>query len=427
MFISDVPVALQESSPAATSACRCRLCGSTLSETFANLGMSPLANSFIDPRRADRMEPFYPLHAFVCSRCWLVQLGEFESPQAIFGDYLYFSSFSDSWLRHAEAYAAHMIGRLGLDGGATVVEIASNDGYLLQYFQRAGVQVLGVDPAANVARVAVDKGIPTEVAFFGAETASRLRARGVSPRLMTANNVLAHVPDMHDFLEGFRVLLAPDGVVTFEFPHLLRLMQENQFDTIYHEHFSYLSLLAVERALGEHGLTVFDIQELPTHGGSLRVFARHAEAAAPAVTPAVEAMRRLELEFGLRDIRTYRAFASRTVAIKCDLLEFLVNARRQNRSVAAYGAPAKGNTLLNYCGVGPELISFTVDRSPHKQGLLLPGTRIPILSPEAITERKPDILLILPWNLCDEIVQQMGVIRDWGGEFAVPIPTIRTL
>ena len=404
------------------SACRC--CGARLTETFADLGMTPLANSYVDPTRSAEMEPFYPLHALVCSDCHLVQLAEFESPQAIFSNYLYFSSFSDAWLRHAADYAARMVERFGLGPDTPVMEVASNDGYLLQHFAKRGVPVLGIDPAANVAQAAIARGIPTDIAFFGARTAFRLRETHPAPVLMAANNVLAHVPDLHDFVEGFRILLAPGGVVTFEFPHLLRLMEQNQFDTIYHEHFSYLSLFVVERIFGQHGLLVFDVEELPTHGGSLRVFVRHAEDAAKAEAPAVERLRAAERDAGLDGIDAYRRFAARPVETKNALLEFLIGARRAGRKVVGYGAPAKGNTLLNYCGVGKELLPFTVDRNTHKQGLLLPGTRIPIRAPEAILEEKPDYVLILPWNFRDEVASQMSCIREWGGRFVVPIPTV---
>jgi len=402
----------------------CRCCGLPLRETFADLGMTPMANAFVQPEMADRMEPFYPLHAYVCEGCRLVQLAAFESPQEIFGDYLYFSSFSDSWLKHAENYANRMIERFGLGANSLVVEVASNDGYLLQYFKNRGVPVLGIDPAANVVTAAIARGISTEVAFFGIETAQRLHARGISPDLMAANNVLAHVPDLHDFVEGFRILLAPGGVATFEFPHLLRLMQENQFDTIYHEHFSYLSFAVVRALFAQHGLTLFDVEELPTHGGSLRIYARHTANDSLAVTPAVAALLQAESDAGLNDLGTYRQFAEGVIACKIALLEFLINARREGKKVAAYGAPAKGNTLLNYCGVGPELVAFTVDRSPHKQGLLLPGTRIPIHDPSAIREHKPDYLLVLPWNLREEISSQMADIREWGGQFVVAIPRL---
>jgi SAM-dependent methyltransferase len=410
---------------AANRAPACRCCGAPLTETFADLGMTPLANSYVPSDRASAMEPFYPLHALVCSDCRLVQLAEFETPQAIFGDYLYFSSVSASWLRHAERHAEAMIARLGLDHTTEVVEVASNDGYLLQFFARRGIPVLGVDPAANVAEVAVARGIPTEVAFFGATTARRLRAAGHAPALMCANNVMAHVPDLHDFVEGFRILLAPGGVLTVEFPHLLRLMQQSQFDTIYHEHFSYFSLITAEMVLAQHGLVVFDVEELPTHGGSLRIHVRHVEDAGKPVSAAVDALRRREELAGLNGPEAYSAFAAQVVETKCALLDFLVGCRRAGQRVVGYGAPAKGNTLLNYCGVGPELLPFTVDASPHKQGLLLPGTRIPIRPPGAILEEKPDFVLILPWNLREEISREMAAIRDWGGRFVVPIPTVQ--
>ena len=402
----------------------CRCCGAALDETFADLGMTPLANSFIEPERAAAMEPFYPLHALVCSGCHLVQLAEFESPKAIFSDYLYFSSFSEAWLNHAAAYAERMARTLGLGPRTPVVEVASNDGYLLQYFAQRGIPVLGVDPAANVALTAIARGVPTEVAFFGAETARRLRAAHPAPALMVANNVLAHVPDLHDFVEGFRILLAPGGVATFEFPHLLRLMEKNEFDTIYHEHFSYISLLVAERLMGGHGLAVFDVEELPTHGGSLRLHVRHADDASKPVTLAVGRVRAAERAAGLEGMEAYRRFAGRAVETKCALLDFLIGAHRAGKKVVGYGAPAKGNTLLNYCGIGRELLPFTVDRSTHKQGLLLPGTRIPIRPPEAIREERPDFVLILPWNLRDEIAAQMAFIRDWGGRFVVPIPGV---
>jgi hypothetical protein len=403
---------------------RCRICDTLLGETFADLGMTPLANSFIRPGEADLAEPFYPLHALVCPECHLVQLAAFAAPAEIFSTYLYFSSFSDSWLRHAEAYARRTIERFRLGPQTEVVEIASNDGYLLQYFKRAGVPVLGVDPAANVAAAAIERGIPTEVAFFGAATASRLRASGHAPMLMAANNVLAHVPDLHDFVEGFRILLAASGVATFEFPHLLRLVQENQFDTIYHEHFSYLSLAVVERLFAGHGLVVFDVEELPTHGGSLRIYARHAANAQPAPTAAVAALRAAERAAALDNMETYHHFADRVVDTKCALLEFLIGARRRGEHVVGYGAPAKGNTLLNYCGIGTELLRFTVDRNPHKQGLLLPGSRIPIRDPEAILQSQPEYVLILPWNLREEIAAQLAAMRGWGGRFVVPIPDV---
>ena len=389
--------------------------------------MTPLANSFIPPDQAAQMEPFYPLHALVCSGCRLVQLAEFAAPQAIFSHYAYFSSVSESWLRHAKAYAEAMTARFGLGPQTPVVEVASNDGYLLQFFARRGIPVLGVDPAANVAQSAIARGVPTEVAFFGAATAQRLRAEHPAPLLMAANNVLAHVPELHDFVEGFRILLAPGGVATFEFPHLLRLVEHVEFDTIYHEHFSYLSLLVADMVFGRHGLVVFDVEELPTHGGSLRLFVRHAEDTSKPVTLAVERVRAAERTAGLDGPEAYRRFGERVVEAKCALLDFLISAKREGRRVAGYGAPAKGNTLLNYCGIGPELLPFTVDRSPHKQGLLLPGTRIPVRPPEAILEEKPDYVLMLPWNLKDEVAAQMAAIRNWGGRFVLPLPRVQVL
>jgi SAM-dependent methyltransferase len=405
----------------------CRFCGNRLTENFADLGMSPLSNSFIAPENAQRMEPFYPLHAFVCDKCHLVQLDEFESPEHIFEDYLYFSSFSEGWLRHAAAYADHMIARYALNTDSQIVEIASNDGYLLQYFVKRGVRALGVEPAANVADVAIAKGIPTEVAFFGAGTANRLKAAGVAPDVIAANNVMAHVPDLNDFVRGFKILLKPDGVLTVEFPHLLQLIAQNQYDTIYHEHFSYFSLLVVERIMTHHGLRLFDVQELPTHGGSLRVFACHSESARHSTLPSVAAIIGREREAGLESLDVYRRFGKQVVASKCDILEFCLRVRREGKRLAAYGAPAKGTTLLNYCGIGPELIEFTVDRSPHKQGRLVPGVRIPIHAPERILLTRPDYVLILPWNLKEEVMEQMAAVREWAGRFAVPIPQVELL
>ena len=383
-----------------------------------------MANAFIPPDRAGAMEPFYPLHLRVCGACHLVQLPAMRTPEAMFGHYLYFSSYSQSWLQHAESYVAAAAERFRLGAGSCVVEVASNDGYLLQYFARRGVGVLGIDPAANVAAAAVAKGVPTTVAFFGVETAWRLRDAGVRPDLMVANNVLAHVPDLDDFVAGFAILLPVHGVLTVEFPHLLRLVQEVQFDTIYHEHLSYLSLQAAQRMFARHGLRVFDVEHLPTHGGSLRVFACPA-GASRAASPAVTAT--LALEAGLEEPSTYRAFARQVVDAKASLLGFLLGARQAGKRVVGYGAPAKGNTLLNYCGVGPELIAFTVDRNPHKQGMLLPGSRIPVLPPEALIEARPDYVMILPWNIAEEVMSGMGIIREWGGQFVVPIPLTRIL
>jgi SAM-dependent methyltransferase len=404
----------------------CRFCGAPLHETFADLGVTPLSNAFISPDEADRWEPRFPLQAFVCGICRLVQLEQSATPQDIFGHYIYFSSYSESWLQHAEIYAGAMTGRFGLTGASLVVEVASNDGYLLQFFQRRGIRVLGIEPAANVAVVAIGKGVPTEIAFFDSEAAARMRETGVAPDLITANNVLAHVPDINDFVRGFAILLNPDGVATFEFPHLLRLMQETQFDTIYHEHFSYFSLHVVQRIFARHRLRVFDVEELSTHGGSLRVFACH-EAADRRQTAAVARVLADEVAGGLEADVAYRQFGRQVVAAKTALLKFLTDARARGKRVVGYGAPAKGNTLLNFCGIGPDLVAFTVDRNPHKQGMRLPGSRIPVRPPEAILAEKPDYVLILPWNLCDEITAQMAAVRTWGGQFVVPIPTTRVV
>ena len=400
----------------------CRFCDAALTHSFCDLGMSPLSNSFVSAENLNAMEPFYPLHAFVCESCFLVQLDEFESPEEIFSDYAYFSSYSDSWLEHSKRYTELMIERLGLNTESSIIEIASNDGYLLQYFANRGIPVLGVEPAANVAAVAIDKGIATHVGFFGVDTATELRdARGQAD-LLLGNNVLAHVPDINDFVAGLAILLKTDGVITMEFPHLLKLIEFNQFDTIYHEHFSYLSLLSVERIFEAHGLQVFDVDELSTHGGSLRIYARHDDA--QSVTTKIDALRKAEKKAGLDRISTYAAFGDKVEATKRNLLKFLIDAKAEGKRIVAYGAPAKGNTLLNYCGVRRDFIDFTVDRSPAKQNRYLPGTHIPILAPEKIDESRPDYVLILPWNIKEEIVGKMRHIRDWGGKFVVPIPTV---
>jgi len=406
----------------------CRFCGAALQHSFCDLGVSPLSNAFVRPEHLDRPEPFYPLHAYVCDQCWLVQLPEHQTPTHIFADdYAYFSSYSESWLAHARAYTDSMIARFGYDARSQVVEVASNDGYLLQYFQARGVPVLGIEPAANCARVAQQKGIPTQVEFFGVDTAHKLVAQGTRSDLLLGNNVLAHVPDINDFVAGLAALLQPDGVVTMEFPHLLELIRHNQFDTIYHEHYSYLSLLTVEQVFARHGLTVFDVQQLTTHGGSLRIFARHAADASKPVCAAVAAVRVQEKDAGLDTLAPYAAFGARVTETRLQLLEFLIAAKRAGKRVWGYGAPAKGNTLLNYCGVRTDLLQATVDRSPHKQGQFLPGTRIPVHAPERLVQERPDYLLILPWNLKDEITAQMAHIRDWGGRFVVPIPDVQVL
>ena len=395
--------------------------------TFADLGMSPISNDYVSPEKAQAMEPFYPLHAYVCESCFLVQLIDFEKAENMFSDdYAYFSSYSESWLRHAQAYAQKMIAQETLGPHSMVVEIASNDGYLLQYFRQAGVPVLGVEPTANTARVAfAERGIPSEIAFFGAETAQRLVAQGVRADLIAANNVMAHVPDINDFVSGYPILLKPGGLANVEFPHLLSQIENQQFDTIYHEHFSYLSFTVTQRIFAAHGMRVYDKEELTTHGGSLRLYICHADDAKRPDTPAVAEMLQREVQAGLGDLETYRRFSEAVVSTKCDLLEFLVTARREGKSVVGYGAPAKGNTLLNYCGVKTDMMEFTVDRSPHKVGKLLPGVRIPIRAPEAILERRPDFVLILPWNLKEEVMAQMSAIREWGGKFVIPIPSIQ--
>lgn len=405
----------------------CRFCANPLTLSFADLGMSPPSNAYLKPAQLGRMEKFYPLHAWVCESCLLVQLEEFETPEQIFSDYAYFSSYSESWLAHAREYTAMMIKRFALGAKSRVIEIASNDGYLLQYFVAAGVQVLGVEPAANVARVAEQKGVPTLVKFFGTETAKNLAAQGKQANVLLGNNVLAHVPDLNDFVAGMKILLAPNGVITMEFPHLLRLMQENQFDTIYHEHFSYFSFLTVREVFAKHGITLFDVEELPTHGGSLRIFGRHTEDVGQAVLPAVDGLLARERAAGLDNIDTYRAFEEQVKETKRRLLEFLIAAKRSGKTVVGYGAPAKGNTLLNYCGIRSDFIDYTVDLSPHKQGHFLPGVHIPIYEPGRIRETRPDYVLILPWNLKDEVMKQMADVRSWGGKFVVPIPEVKVL
>jgi SAM-dependent methyltransferase len=389
--------------------------------------MSPLSNAFLRAEQLNEMEPFFPLHARVCSRCFLVQVQQFVLPETIFSDYAYFSSFSESWLRHASGYADAASTRFALDARSLVVEIASNDGYLLQYFQRKGIPVLGVEPAKNVAKAAVRKGIPTVTKFFGQKTAAELKAEGKQADLIVANNVLAHVPDLVDFVRGLELLLKPAGTITVEFPHLLRLMEGNQFDTIYHEHFSYFSFGTAEEIFRKHGLEIFDVEELPTHGGSLRLYARHAGAAPQPVSTRVSSFREQEISAGLRDLAAYASFGEKVRETKRALLEFLVRAKRAGKSVAAYGAAAKGNTLLNYCGIRTDFLDYAVDLSPHKQNLYLPGTHIPVHSPEKLRETRPDYVLILPWNIRDEILHQHAYVRDWGGRFVVPIPTVEVI
>ncbi len=404
---------------------RCRFCGTKLENTFVDLGMSPLCENYLASEHLNQMEPFYPLHVLVCGNCFLVQLEAYVTPEHIFSDYAYFSSYSDSWLAHAKRYTDLMVERFGIGAKSFVVELASNDGYLLQYFVENKVPVLGIEPAANVADVAIRKGVPTIVKFFGRETARELVASGKQADLLLGNNVLAQVPDLNDFVAGMKILLKPDGLITMEFPHLQRLMEENQFDTIYHEHFSYFSFLTAEKIFAAHGLTLFDVEELPTHGGSLRIYARHAEDSSKPIVTTVTELRKREQSAGYTRLETYSRFAEQVKETKRKLLEFLIQAKRGGKKIAGYGAPGKGNTLLNYCAIRTDFLDYTVDRNPYKHGRFLPGTHVPIYPPDRIRETKPDFLLILPWNLKDEIIKQNGFIREWGGKFVVPIPEVQ--
>ena len=399
----------------------CRICGDGVDHTFVDLGVSPLCQSLVLPEQIDAMEPFYPLHALVCGRCFLVQLGEYVSPENIFGEYAYFSSFSTSWLAHAKAYCEMIQKRLGLGNDSLAVELASNDGYLLQHFEALGVPSLGIEPAANVAEAAKEKGVDTVVDFFGARLAKELADEGKRADLIIGNNVMAQVPDLNDFVSGMPILLKPEGVITLEFPHLERLMAENQFDTIYHEHFSYFSLITIDFLAEHHGLRVIDVEELPTHGGSLRVYLAHVGSGHPTAARVGELLAR-ERKLGLDDLETYTSFTRQVERTKRRLLAFLIEAKDAGKTICGYGAPGKGNTLLNYCGIGTDFLDFTVDRNPYKQRGLTPGMRIPIKPVEAIDAAKPDYILILPWNLKDEIIQQMRHVADWGGKFIIPIP-----
>ena len=405
----------------------CRFCGTSLVQSFADLGMSPLSNAYLKPEQLQQMERFYPLHAWVCGSCFLVQLEQFETPENIFSDYAYFSSYSDSWLKHAADYTDAMVRRFGLNSNSHVVEIASNDGYLLQYFVKQGIPVLGIEPAANVAVVAETKGVPTLVKFFGTKTALELSASGKQADLLLGNNVLAHVPDLNDFVRGMANLIKSKGVITMEFPHLLRLMNHNQFDTIYHEHFSYFSFLTVEKVFAAHGITLFDVEQISTHGGSLRIFGKHTSDESKSISSRVVDLRMEELNAGLDSAKTYAAFSEQLVTIKRELLRFLIDAKEQGKKVVGYGAPAKGNTLLNFCGIRTDFVDYTVDRSPHKQGTFLPGVHIPVYDTEKITLTRPDYVLILPWNLKEEIMIQMAHIRGWGGKFVLPIPKLEVI
>lgn len=401
----------------------CRFCHTPLTHSFVDLGMSPLSNAYIKAENLNDEELFYPLHAYVCSQCLLVQIAAFSAPEHIFKDYAYFSSFSSSWLAHAKDFVTQIIPKLELNAQSQVVEIASNDGYLLQYFPE-DFQRLGIEPADNVAEVARQKGIPTRSVFFGTQTAQSLREEGIHADLIVANNVLAHVPDLNDFVAGLALLIAPQGTISIEVPHLLHLYTQNQFDTIYHEHYSYFSLLALQRIFAAHQLSIYDVETLPTHGGSLRLLVTPTANRNLTERSSVAETLKQEHDAGLDQLQTYLDFAARVKALKLETWQFFIELQRQNKRIAAYGAPAKGNTFLNYCGIGPELLPFCVDKSPHKQGLYLPGSHIPILAPEEIDAYQPDYILILPWNLQAEISEQLAPCRTWGAQFVTAIPTL---
>lgn len=405
----------------------CHFCGQNLERIFLDLGMSPLANSYLTRAQLCRMEQFYPLRVYVCESCLLVQAEVVESPKSIFNNYAYFSSYSDSWVQHAKAYAEMAIERFRLNQNSMVIEIASNDGYLLQHFAHHEIPVLGIEPASNVAEAALKRAIPTMVTFFNETTAQNLIAQNITADLLLGNNVLAHVPELNSFVRAMKIILKTRGVITLEFPHVARLIQENQFDTIYHEHFSYFSFSVVEQIFASHGLILFDVDELPTHGGSLRIYARHAEDLSKPVGESVVKLRAWEKNAGFCTLQGYLSFADKVGEIKHRILDLLIGLKRELKTVVGYGAPAKGNTLLNYCGIRSDFIDYTVDRSPSKQGHFLPGTHIPIHHPDKIKETKPDYIFVLPWNIKEEIMEQMSYIRDWGGRFIIPIPSVQVL
>jgi len=406
---------------------KCRFCHAELKITFVDLCMSPLSNSFLDKKSLNKKEQIFPLRVFVCSNCFLVQLEEFEKPENIFKDYKYFSSYSESWLNHAKKYVTNVVKQFGLNKDNFVIEIASNDGYLLQYFYNQNIPCLGIEPAKNVANIAKQKGIPTLVKFFGTKTAKDLVSKGKMADLLLGNNVLAHVPNINDFVEGIKIILKPNGVVTMEFPHLVELIDKNQFDTIYHEHFSYLSFYTVKKIFEKHGLKIFDVKELTTHGGSLRIYATHSENFVHNVNDRVDKLLEKESKFGITQISTYTDFQNQVLLVKNEICKFIDSKIKNGKKIVCYGAAAKGNTLLNYCGIGTNLIDYVVDKNPHKQGLFLPGTHIPIKDPSEIQKTKPDYLIIIPWNLQDEIMKQMEHIRKWGGKFIVLIPEVKII
>ena len=404
----------------------CRFCGNKLTHTFVDLGVSPLSNSYVNYDKLDFGEVFLPLKANVCDDCLLVQLDEYESPEGIFSDYSYLSSYSDSWLQHAKNYVEKVTDEFGLDENSKVIELASNDGYLLQYFKQKNIPCLGIEPAANVAEIAKNKGIETIVDFFGKELAMKLKIQGIQADLIAANNVLAHVPDLNSFVAGMDILLKDNGVVTVEFPYLLNLIDYNQFDTIYHEHFSYFSFYTVSKVFAAHNMKLFKVEQLKTHGGSLRIYACH-KVDSREIDESVNKLLAYEAERGADKVDFYLNFKNKVETIKCNALKFLIEAKAAGKTVCGYGAPAKGNTLLNYCGIGPEFIQYTVDKNPLKQNTYLPGTRIPVYSPDKLMETKPDYLVILPWNIKDEIIAQEKGISEWGGKFVTFIPELEII
>jgi len=405
---------------------KCRFCNAPLNHTFVDLGMQPLCEDFVKPEQVNKMEPHYPLHVYVCDKCYLVQLEEFVPPSEIYDDYFYFSSYSDYWLEHVKKYTRLMVERFKLNEQSFVAEIASNDGYLLQYFKEKNIPVLGIDPAVNAAEIAInEKGIDTEILFFGVETANKLKQNYGQADLIIGNNVLAHVPDINDFVSGMKIFLKPDGVITMEFPHLQRLIEENQFDTIYHEHFSYLSFSVTNEIFRSNGLTLWHVEELPTHGGSLRIYGKHTEDNTKPITANVDDLLKREKEIGVNDLNYYDRFKIKVNQTKRKILEFFIQAKNTDKQIVGYGAPGKGNTLLNFCGIRTDFLDYTVDRNPAKHGLFLPGTLIPIFDTDKLKETKPDYVFILPWNLKEEIMQQHNYIKDWGGKFVIPIPDLK--
>ena len=402
---------------------KCRLCSSDLEHVILDLGLTPLSNSFLKIK--SEKESVFPLKVYFCTNCFLVQIQEYENPEKIFLNYPYFSSYSETWLEHCKNYVNMVIEKFGFDKNNLVVEIASNDGYLLQFFKKANIKILGIEPAFNIAKIAEEKGIPTITKFFGEDLAKKLVNEGKKADLVIGNNVLAHVPNLNDFISGLNILTPTNGIITLEFPHLLKLLQNNQFDTIYHEHFSYFSLITLEKSFSRHGLVIFDVDELTTHGGSLRIYLKHIDNNQLPISPKIKKLQNIEIESGLTRLKTYENFAVHVNQVKKQLQQFCMDAKNKNKKIIGYGAPAKGNTLLNYCQINNELIEYTVDVNPYKQGLFLPGTKIPIKSPEVIRKDKPDYILILPWNLKDEIMNQHRYISEWGGRFVIPIPEVK--